>query len=1063
MVKSITKNLFSTFIVFIAYFIPAKLGFLIALPPDNATAVWPASGMAAAGVLFFGYKTLPGVFLGSLCANLNNFTSFLDFFSVKTLHFVDIAFFIATGAAVESFTVVFIIKRFIGYPSSLSHWRDILILFVIAGMVGSIPSPTIGITSLYIKGLIPLDNYFYSWWTWWIGNSLGIIVCTPILVAMFSPKKYISNKRKLLIVTPLISVFSIVIILFVNASSWEHKKLYQEFKNEAKNTIIQLENKIDRYIEEMSTISNFYLAYDQVTRENFKYLIGILLKNSSEMYSLKWAPKMDVNSKDAFVNSAREYGVDYTIKKYSGQNSLRKQKYEGIFFPIYYSQSSELEHDDLGYDIYSDPRLTNYIERAITTGKLQISEVMQFIEAQDAPKVIMFFEPVFNHNLNHGSLNAGQNSIKGMIIETFRVNDLFNDFIKTLQKKGIDVQITDNNNGKNQDIIFTSFDDKSVYSLTSNSIISFEDKSWNVAFKQKTEYLIAHKEWHLWYLLLAGLLFTAISAVLTMVITGYSENIEKLVNKKTKDLKESETRFQLAVDGTRDGIWDWVNVEKNEVYWSPQFFKLLGYENDEVESSYKKFVSLMHPDDVDKLKNGIYEHFNHDKPFDIECRLMLKTGNYRWFQAKGLLTVNHDTGVRRMTGSISDISDRKNTERKLEKAKEEAESATKMKSEFLATMSHEIRTPMNGIIGITELILDTKLTKQQKRYLDNLLHSAENLLNILNDILDFSKVEAGQTELEMLPFNLKNAVQEVAELLSPKAQQKGLDISVNFSKDVSEYLVGDAMRIRQILHNLVGNAIKFTPTGQITIIVSNQPFYKPPEGKAMIMISVKDTGIGLTKEQTKRIFNKFVQADSSTTRKFGGTGLGLAICQKLVTLLGGEISVESEVDVGTSFSFTMLLDIASKDNVTEDIDIRKKVTLDPSIQGPIRILLVEDNRINVEIAKEMLEKLKCEVIVAKHGREAYETLINDRNFDLIFMDCQMPIMDGFEATSKIIEHEKASNQKHITIVALTANSIQGDKEKCLAAGMDDYLSKPVSQKDFAKTISKWLQHRGKPS
>ncbi len=315
-------------------------------------------------------------------------------------------------------------------------------------------------------------------------------------------------------------------------------------------------------------------------------------------------------------------------------------------------------------------------------------------------------------------------------------------------------------------------------------------------------------------------------------------------------------------------------------------------------------------------------------------------------------------------------------------------------------------------------------------------------------------------ELEMAPFDLNKAATDVLELLSPKAAQKNLKLTLDFNKDVPFYLIGDSMRIRQILHNLVGNAIKFTDKGEVSITVSNQPYYNPPNGKAMVMISVKDQGIGLTDAQRRMIFNKFVQADSSTTRKFGGTGLGLAICQMFVQMLGGEISVESQEGKGSTFSFTMLLDIATK----QDVKYRHKSSSLPKYINSTtttrqkRVLMAEDNRINAEFAKEMLEKLQCEVIVAKNGQEAVEILQKDPKFDLIFMDCQMPVMDGFEATSIIIDYEVENNRKHIPIIALTANAMKGDGDRCIKAGMDDYLSKPVRQKDFADIITKWLEH-----
>ena len=403
------------------------------------------------------------------------------------------------------------------------------------------------------------------------------------------------------------------------------------------------------------------------------------------------------------------------------------------------------------------------------------------------------------------------------------------------------------------------------------------ERIWTIKFQQTKEYLVSHKEWHLWYLLLVGLGIQVLVSILTLIITGYSDEIEGFVKKQTFDLKESETRFQLVVKGTRDGIWDWVNTSKEEQYWSPQFFRLLGYEARELEANRSNFMKIIHPEDIEAVEAIFNSQIFKGRTFDIEHRMLKKSGKYNWYQFRGIITVDRDYGTKRMTGSITDISDRKTTEKKLKQAKEEAESATRMKSDFLATMSHEIRTPMNGIIGTTELVLDTDLTQQQRGYMDNVLYSAENLLEILNDILDFSKIEAGKMDLEMNPFDFKRASQEVIDLLTPRILQKNLKLSLVYKNDAQEYLIGDSMRIRQILYNLVGNAIKFTESGGVTIIVENQASVTPPKGKAMLLISVQDTGLGLTKEQRRSIFNKFVQADSSTTRKFGGTGLGIMV------------------------------------------------------------------------------------------------------------------------------------------------------------------------------------------
>ncbi len=1046
------KTIFNIFVLFLAYFIPGKLGFLLALPPDGSTAIWPSSGFASAGVILLGYGSLPGVFIGSLLLNLHHKLTIAEIFSPAVFDYLTKASFIALGALLESFAVAYIVRRFIGFPSSFSHWKDVIILFIFAGLIGSVPSPTIGVATLYVMGYVSMNSFMYNWVSWWTGNSLGIIAITPVLVTIFSPHEYISNKRKLFIAIPLISVLSLISLAFVNTNKYEQRKLQQSLEQEAKHTIVQLENRIQTKFKQITSIDSFFNASSNVTRKEFKKFLQNSIEESSWLYSIKWIPKVTNSNVHTIISDAKKDGFKGFKIKSEGNSDEKIGK-----FPILYSESKNHSSDNLGIDIMSNPDLRPDLLKSISTGKMVATKVIDINENNELLRIFTIYRPIYKKYQSLDTEEKRKQNIIGFISGTYVINTIIAQYAQELREKGIELNVFDHtHNFADTNLIYSSYEGSPEFLLETAICIDVAGRIWTVKFQQTEEYLVTNKKWHLWYLLIAGLTLQTLTAILTLIITGYSATIEILVKKKTADLEESEHRFQLAVKGTKDGIWDWENTSKDKQYWSPQFYKLLGYENNELEAKQSVFMSMIHSEDLEAVQKAFNAHIYKGRTFDIEHRMRKKSGKHGWFQSRGIIIVDPKTNNKRMTGSISDISDRKNTEKKLQQAKEEAESATRMKSDFLATMSHEIRTPMNGIIGTTELVLDTELTTQQKGYLDNVLYSAENLLEILNDILDFSKIEAGKMEIELHPFNIRRASQEVIDLLLPKAQQKNLKLILDFKTDTNEFIIGDSMRIRQILHNLVGNAIKFTEKGEVTITVENQRKVKTAKNKARLLISVADTGIGLTKEQRRAIFNKFVQADSSTTRKFGGTGLGLAICQMLVAMLGGEIGVESETGKGSVFSFSILVDITSKDQITDKAIDTGANALDHGVKTPIRVLMAEDNRINAEFAKEMLEKLKCDVTVVRHGREAYETLQKDREFDLIFMDCQMPIMDGFEATKNVREYESKNKYKHIPIVALTANAMKGDREKCIKAGMDDYLSKPVRQKYFAGMIRKWL-------
>ena len=1008
-----------------------------------------------------------------------------------------------------------------------------------------------------------------------------------------------------------------VAFLLITYSLWKgaqhsaEQALQAKFNYRVRDVAGDIGKRMETYEQVMRGVDGLFAHAGTIGRDEFHdYVARLRLKeNYPGMQGVRFVPIVSRAARDRHITTTRKEGLPaYTIWP-EGQRD--------IYAPVVYAEPyDERNQQVFGYDMLSDNQYRRpgdsgtglrhaAMEQARDSGNIAISgKVRLLFEAEnDRQAGFVMFLPVYKHGTPHGTVAERRANILGWICSVFRMDDLMNGILG--EHADLDIEIYDDDVMSDKTAMydsnplvqhhhpgFQSFKNILVagHPWTIN-VHSLPDFDAQLDKKKPNSIAVIGIGASLLLMLLTWLLMRdrtrtmQLSAAMARDIIE-REEIERLLRKSEESLKESQIIAGLGsyVLNIPTGMWE----------SSDMLDKLFGIDKT-YERSVEGWAELIHPDDRTMMTDYLVkEVVGRGKVFDKEYRIIRHDDQTLcWVHGVGKLVLDAQGRPVEMIGTIQDITGQKNIEYELQRAMVAADAANRTKSDFLSNMSHEIRTPMNAIIGLSHLCMQTKLNPKQSDYLQKVHGSAKALLGLINDILDFSKIEAGKMEVEHVPFELRGVLGNLATVISLKTEERGLEFLFETSMDVPQYLIGDSLRLGQVLINLTGNAVKFTEKGEVLVLTEVEG---ETENDVTLRFTVRDSGIGMTQEQISKLFQAFTQADSTTPRKFGGTGLGLSISKRIVGMMNGRIWVESSPGAGSKFIFTARfgkvaerrverryvpeddlhgmrvlavdnnetcrhileyylesftfkvtvatnglealqaieqadrdgmpyqlvllnwkmpkmdgIEAARKIHATPGLSMVPKILLfssfsqneilkqveddhvfDGMLTKPFRqselldaimeifghaeakgkkgavsalfrpdliekisgayLLLVEDNEINQQVARELLEKAGVTVAIAENGKEAVARLWEEK-FDGVLMDMQMPVMDGITATCEIRRNPRFAN---LPIIAMTANVLASDREQCLAAGMNDHITKPLDPNQMVATLGKWI-------
>ncbi len=1029
-------------ILAVGYFLAGYVGISLAVPPGYATIVWPASGLALCALLLRGSGLWPGVWLGSFAFNaIRSFDTSVTF--EHNWSAIAIAAVIAVGASLQALAGLFLARRFtdgIELTKILRVASGALVVLILPCII----APTVGVSALFASGAIGTELILRNWLTWFSGDVLGVLLILPILLlSNFSPVPVRWRGSSLQGASSLVAIcLSATLLLTFYAWQFITEREYRQAEENLTEIAAiadeALRHRLQIYQQALESGAAFVTVKGSVTPSEWReYVTRLDIERAYPgMRGFGLFEEVADENFPAFREQFnREFGERFEVHP-----RVQREQH----FIINRIEPLDTNLAALGLDLAFEEGRREAIAMSMNSPDPVLTRPIVLVQDAKQGAGFLLVNPILD--------DAGQPT--GQWVYSPLVADELLGALTSLQGTDFAFEVFHGEALDSGALLYATGDvnynskfefQKTItlagqpFTLRWSSLAPFESRSVSSAPALA---------------LVSGLAITVLLGILLLIFIKRENHVVREVEEATRELEEQNRMLELAEATAHIGHWH-LNLATDEIRWSDEVHRLHGLILGNTPT-LEKAIEFYHPDDRSIVEQSIETAVATHQPYQFTARLVTDGGELRHVEVRGRVEINEDEQPSAVIGVIIDRTDETLMRERLLETIEDARAADKAKSSFLANMSHEIRTPMNGVIGFTELALAEEKEPEQKRRLQMIADSGNAMLRLLNDLLDFAKIEAKQMAIVSEPTDLRHTLRSCQRLMEPVAQSHDLQLTLDIDPEIPPRVLVDKMRLRQVVLNLIGNALKFTQGGEVRISASVSR--SRSDNLDRLFVSVTDTGIGIAADRLQSIFEKFTQADDTTARRYGGTGLGLPISAELAALMGGELRVESKLGRGSTFVLSLPLEESSE--TMRCSPVAEKLIENCGHAVRLTILVAEDNPINQELTMAMVEKAGHDCVMVPDGRKAVEAALkasrDGKPYDMVLMDMQMPELDGLQAARAI--RDAGIDAETMPILAVTANAYADDIERCIEAGMQAHLAKPLRLDSLCAAISAWSLH-----